>query len=395
MAFNPSQQIISADQAKNGAFSWLKGLMNDVTGRSAQQSILNQQQEFDEYMYTQYNSPEALKRQFEDAGINTNLLGSTSFGTAQSAAGAPAVNGNATPLASVAGAASDIGAAMSQMADPALKAAQTQSFISQDDLNKGLVDKYGKDAMLTDIQYQTAKQTLDWMRNDRECTAMTMRVAYFQACQNLRNSKQEFENMLKEGKLLDSQQSREEWEAKIKEETFNFLVEHHYLPDADYLDRIYTDYIYNGDSQGFNRFMNGQTMLFDRQNASDARYGANGGNLKIGPVSLDAPMLRFIFENSLDLGDVVDDYRNNTDKTGFWSRFGKGNSENSVEPIPEKEHDVDKIVNICFDYMDKSIRSSNHKPTGNEIRKMLVSKGYSSKWLADHWKEILHAIDYD
>lgn len=343
-------------------------IWNGLTGRTHQANMQREQQEFDEYMYRTYNSPEALKRQFKEAGINTNLIGSTSFGTASSAAGAPAVNGSSNPLGDVGTLAESVASAASLAADPALKSAQTAVEMTLPDLNRALTEKYGADAALSEIQYQSANQLLEWSRQDRECNAMSLRLGFFQSVQNYKNSKQQFENMVKEGKILDNEANRSEWAAKIEEETFNMLINHHYLPDADFLTRIYIDYVQNGDFQGFDKYIRGFTRLEDARNRSAARFGAYGNSVKIGPVEVP---IEYLLQSGKDLAELVDDIRDadSSDSSFKWP-WQSSNSEDVNTPryskrqvrrfermknvllgMPENQrNDKQKIFDYLLDY---------------------------------------------
>lgn len=367
-------------------WSPLTAFWNFITGHTQQQQLQSNQQEFDEYIYNKYNSPEALVRQYKKAGINTNLLGSTSFGTAQSAASAPSSNA-LDPLASLAGAAESIGSASSLFSDIGLKQSETDYYKSLPSLNKALEDKYGKEAQLTEQEWITAKQLYDWQLQDRECNAMTLRIGYFQAVQNYRNSMQEFENMVKEGKVLDEEKERLHWEAQLKQETFNMLVENHFLPDADFLDRIWIDYIQNGNSVGFNKFVNGQTMLWTNENREAARFGKYGNTVKIGGVEVP---VEYLLQSGKDLVDVIKDFNDDSDKPTWVQRFfglGKSHksssdsnsSESSWSPKQEKIfHEIDAIL--------RAVEAEN--PEGglnaHTITSILRKKGYSYRTIGEY-----------
>lgn len=407
--FNPINRVTSGQDgiamAENseqigftsGLHGLVTGLWNDFRGTSAQQELQSNQQEFDEYMYQQYNSPEALVRQYKEAGVNPNLLGSTSFGTAQSAAGAPAVNGNGAPLANAAQAVQSLGTAASQFADPALKRSQTRVNVSQEQVNDALTNLYGSEFKLNDIQYNLAKDTYEWSIQNAEFTAKSAREGYYLACQAYTKGWQEFENLIKEGALLDEEVERTKWEKKIKEETYNILIEHGYMPDASYLDKIWTDYIYNGDNVGFDKFIRGYSIYEDASNRSAARFGSNGGTMRVGPFEVDSSFLEYALQSGMDLAEVIADLTNNGEKSTRFGRFVKGlfggNGSEVISPqkpeaLPADHMTVGVAVGMLYDYEYESVSGSNHKPTKREMRRYLMDRGFTSEWLSQNFSAV-------
>lgn len=400
--FNPSPNahVMTGDDAFYGDgqddnWSPLAAFFNFMSGSTQQQQLQSNQQEFQEYMYNQYNSPEALVRQFKDAGLNVNMLGSTSFGTANGAAAAPSAAPAHGALEGLAKVAETGASAANLIADTGLKVAQKATEMTLPDLNRALTGKYGVESQLTDIQYNTAKQTLDWMRDDRECTAMTMRVAYFQACQMYKNSVQEFQNMVKEGQLLDESIDREHWEASIKKQISEFFVDHHYFPDQNYLDYIYNEYVINGNADGFNKWMNGQNMLFEHQNRQAARFGAYGNTIKIGGVEVP---LEYLLQSGKDLLDLVKEYNSTDDKPSWFKRTFGGifNSDNSSNSNSSSQSDSESQYSDSdlkkLHRMDDVIRAYSagnpDVPMDSEhVTNILRDEGYS-------WWQIGRYLEY-
>lgn len=314
--FNPSysSHVVTGDDAFYGDHvqdnsSPLTALFNFLSGNTQQQQMLANQQEFQEYMYNKYNSPEALVRQFNEAGVNTNLIGSTSFGTANGSTSAPSANSPAAAIGELANGAIGAANAITGGIESLASAKDLQSHIgvniSQSGVNDELARVYGSEYKLNGIQYDTMKQQYDWSLQDREVNAMTLRIGYFQAVQNYRNSFQEFENLVKEGKILDNEIERSNWAAKIEKETYDILLKHGYFPDYDFMSKIFQDYVQNGDSRSFDRWIKGYQVYTDMQNRSNARFGAYGQTFKFGPVEI--PMEYFL-QSGVDLVEFVKEY---------------------------------------------------------------------------------------
>lgn len=321
--FNPSSNahVMTGDDAFYGDgqddnFSPLTAFLNFMSGSTQQQQLQSNQQEFQEYMYNQYNSPEALVRQFKDAGLNVNMLGSTSFGTANGAAAAPAAapaHGAIEGLAKVA----ETGANVANLvADTGLKVAQKSTEMTLPHLNKALTSKYKSEYNFNDVQYQFLSQTFDWRVQNEEWNSRTAQQNYYQAVQMVKNRAEEWNNLVKEGRVLDTEADFNQWNAETKKQVAQFFVDHGWFPDQNYLDWIYNEYVVNGDSSGFLKFNHAQDMLWESQNRQAARFGAYGNTIKVAGIEVP---LEYLIQSGKDLADFVDDIRGNTnkDKPGF------------------------------------------------------------------------------
>lgn len=375
---DPSKFDEAAKKADRGQF-W--AFWDRLLGRTSQQTLQSNQQEFDEFMYNEYNSPEALKRQYEEAGLNTNLLGSTSFGTASSAAGAPAVNGPASPLLNAAQAAQAVGTAASQFSDVPYKGAMSMKELSLVPLNRALTSLYGNDAKIKEIDFQFAQQSFLWRLIDSEFTAKTAQQTFFQAVQMVENRKQEFQNLVKEGAVLDQQAEREKWDAETKKQVCEYYVKNHFFPDQNYLDYIYNNMTVNGDFTAFNRFNRAQGYLYDTQNQSAASFGAFGNTVKVGPVEVP---LSYIIQTGKDLGELVDEIRRDKDKSGIWP-WQKSDDSTDIKKFKGREN-VDNAVSYLSEY-------SPYGYTESRAFNILHQAGFSYEFLRDNIKDILKKLD--
>lgn len=410
MPFNPTNNahVMTGDDAfygdgLNDDFSPLTAFWNFVTGATQQQQLQSNEQEFQEYIYNHYNSPAALVRQFHEAGVNTNLLGSTSFGTAQGAASSPSVNpmvASLNPNASQSF--KNVAEGLSSVGDVELKNTESDYYRSLPSLNKALEDKYGSETGLNNIQFDLARQTFDWQLMNSEFSAKSMREGYYIACSELEKSWQEYDNLVLEGKLLNEQVEREKWEKEIKHKTFDILVEHGYLPDANYLDKIYQDFVYNRDYDSFNRFVRGYELMWNGQNRSSARFGAYGNSVKIAGVEVP---IEYLLQTGMDLADVVRDIVDNGKGSTRFGRFvndlfkgsDDSNRDSSSAPSPSlssSEMSPTKAAQLMWQYEDEYIRSHPYGILSKrDFKRYLVEHGFSSEYLNEHWSEIWFIFD--
>lgn len=390
MVFNPTNKVTQTkDTNGNAAFidtlqgfgdfqnqdntaNWLEGLWNMFTGSSAQQDLQSNAQEFQEYMYQEYNSPEALKRQFQEAGLNTNLLGSTSFGTAQGSSGAPAVNAPATVASDVANAVTQ---GASNLADVPLKQSQSGYYDSYPSLNKALESKYGVEALFTEKEYEFFKDTYEWKLDFEQFNSKTMRENYYYARQRVKNARQEYRNMVKEGQILEHDVTLHEYMAKVQKEIYDYWVEHGMPPSGNWQDKFWDDYIYNNDEAHFNHFLRGFRLQEDEANRSKVESGAVPGKIKIGPVELDTTAIEYGKSQGRKIWEMVKDAEESQEQESAAEKFGVNPDPNTPEGkfFLDKMHEIDDEIHE----MHKAKNASGHEGLSEKDEdKMLLNAGY-------------------
>lgn len=392
--FNPSPQnkVLTDSDLQSGAVPFnpqtqLTSLINYFTGRSAQQQLQSNQQEFDEYMYNQYNSPEALVRQFNDAGLNTNLLGSTSFGTAQSSAAAPSVNPVAAPAKPLSEAVANIGSAVASVAGAGLDIAQIPYYESLPALNKALEAKYGAETQLTDQEFKSAKQLFDWSLQDREFNVANLRLGYYQNLQNYERGWQEFDNLVKDGQILDNEIERSKWESKMAKESYETWVKYHILPSTNFMDWLNASFVYGHNEDAFERYVRGFGMLHDSENQSGAKYGKFGGKVKVGPLEVSDSFIQYCIEKGYTIKQMLD-----AAKGGDMP--GVDSSASSSSQMSDEDMTPQKAASLMWQFEDEYYREHPYGDISKRgFKKYLLSKGFTSEFINSHWSEIWHIFD--
>lgn len=363
---------------------WLTSQWNNFSGITAQQELQTNAQEFQEYMYQEYNSPEALKRQFENAGLNTNLLGSTSFGTAQGSSGAPAVNAPASVASDVANAATH---GASNISDVGLKGSQSEYYMSFPSLNKAMEENYGIQTAFTQKEYDFLCDTFEWRLENEEFTARTIRENYYYAVQRVENAKQEYYNLVSEGQILEHDITLHDYMAKVQKEVYDYWVQHGMPPSGDWQDKFWDDFIYNHDDKSFNRYMRGFRSMEDNRNSSVVQTGAAKGEVSIGGFKTDMATVQYCLEHGIDLFDYLKQQYENDDswlgKVKNWLGLGQDSDSSSDVSIY-----TDKQIKR-FNTMDDIIRSvsaahPDWEMTDSKVVEILRDEGYSWSHIGEY-----------